>query len=105
MPTYEDWKESLKKRSIKALDRMLFIKNTALNKKNPNCEAGWKGTPYCNPKLTKKEKELIKSNMERTEAMLKQEIQAITDEIHSREMKTADEMDEENNNEQPTLKF
>ena len=105
MPTYEDWKESLKKRSIKALDRMLFIKNTALNKKNPNCEAGWKGTPYCNPKLTKKEKELIKSNMERTEAMLKQEIQAITDEIHDREELTAEELEAKKSGEQPTLKF
>ena len=43
--------------------------------------------------------------MKKQQGQLKKEIQAITEEIHSRDMKTADEMDEENNNEQPTLKF
>ena len=106
MGGFEKWKESLKGKQVKVLDRMLFIKKTALNKKTDDrCEAGWAKTPYCGGELTDREEKLFRSNLKRTEAMLKKEIQAITDEIHSRGMKTADEMDEENNNEQPTLKF
>ena len=103
MPTF---KEILQKKRLKTLDRMLFIKKSALNKKDPKCEGGWKGTDYCNPVLKgDKEIDLFNKEMEKSIGRLKFEIQAITDEIHARGKLTADEFDAKKSGEQPTLKF
>lgn len=87
---------------------MLFIKKSALNKKDPNCKnnEGWKDTTYCNPVLKgDKEIDLFNKEMEKSIGRLKFEIQAITDEIHNRGKLTADEFEEKKSGEQPTLKF
>jgi len=103
MPTF---KEILQKKRLKTLDRMLFIKKSALNKKDPKCEAGWKDSPYCNPVLRdEKEIEHFRNEMEKPIGRLKFEIQAITDEIHARGELTADEIEAKKSGEQPTLKF
>lgn len=103
--TFDEYKETLTKKTLKMLDRMLFIKQTALNKKDPKCKAGWKGTDYCNPKLRKQEIKRVNKEMKKSIGQLKNEIQAITDEIHDREELTAEELEAKKNREQPTLKF
>ena len=91
---------------------MLQIKKIALTKKtkkidngNLFCEEGGKQTWICGAELKGNDPKHLKKEMKKPEGQLKNEIQAITDEIHARGKLTADEIDEKNNNEQPTLKF
>ena len=112
MVGFEKWKESLKSKKIKVLDKMLQIKKIALTKKTKKidngklyCEEGGKQTWICGAELQGKDIKHLEKEMKKSIGQLKNEIQAITDEIHDRGELTAEELEAKNSSEQPTLKF
>tara|TARA_X000000950_G_C13775658_1_gene602868 strand:+ start:806 stop:1141 length:336 start_codon:yes stop_codon:yes gene_type:complete len=111
MVNFETWKKSLESKEITVLDKMLQIKKIALTKKTMKidgklyCEEGGKQTWICGAELQGKDPKRLKKEMTKPQGQLENEIQAITEEIHSRGELTAEELELKKSSEQPTLKF